>query len=286
MTHVISVVNMKGGVGKTTTTVMLGEFLAGEFGERVLLIDMDPQSSLSITMLGPEQYRLINEAGRTLSSLIEDAIHPDAEPRFNMSRTIAHNASTVKKLSGVDLLPSSLDAIPQQRHLSQMYLAKRTRQKAWEILRDGVEPILDDYTYVLIDCPPSVDLMTMNALVASHAYVIPTLPDVLSTYGVKPLRDEVRKFSEESELPSFLAIGTIVTRYRRSAASDGQVTMMQNMPDRYPRLIGPWVPDTDKISSSAAFRQYPSLKNKYGYRNYKTLWELTANFKQRVEERA
>ena len=94
MTHVISLLNMKGGVGKTTSTVILGEFLAGELGRKVLLVDMDPQISLSITMLGEKQWLLLNGNRFTLAQLFIDALHEDDEQR-NQRRGDGHRGHQV-----------------------------------------------------------------------------------------------------------------------------------------------------------------------------------------------
>lgn len=78
MARVIATINLKGGVGKTTTTAALGEFMAAEFGQRVLLVDLDPQTNLTTMMIGEERWRELNELGRTLATLFHRAVDPDA----------------------------------------------------------------------------------------------------------------------------------------------------------------------------------------------------------------
>ena len=285
MTHVISVLNMKGGVGKTTTTVMLGEFLAGEFGKKVLLIDMDPQISLSITMVGELHWALLNEAGRTLEPMFMDALFTGKrEPKFDVTRALQRNASNVKTVTDLDLLPSSYDVIPLQRHLAVMTVARRSPIKAWDILGPGIAPIVDDYDYVLIDCPPSLEVMTMNALRISQGYVIPTIPDVLSTYGIPLIQEGVGVFAAEVGMEPPKELGIIVTKHvKNSPVHRGQIARMRNN-RMLPPLLSPWVPETSKIAGAAEDQPYGTLKIKYGPQNFKTLWELTEAFRQRVEE--
>lgn len=285
MTHVISVLNMKGGVGKTTTTVMLGEFLAGEFGKKVLLVDMDPQISLSIIMLGEKQWGLVNDANRTLVPMFRDALDAGRqEPRFDVSATVQRNASSVKTVADVDLLPSSYDVIPLQRHLAVMSVAKRGAVKAWDILGPGIAPIRDDYDYVLIDCPPSLEVMTMNALRVSEGYLIPTIPDVLSTYGIPLIQKQVRAFADEVGMAPPAELGVIITKHlKNSPVHRGQLARLRNN-HSVPRLLSPWVPETSKIAGAAEHQPYSTLRVKYGRDNYQALWELTEAFRQRVEE--
>lgn len=283
MTHVISVLNMKGGVGKTTTTVMLGEFLAAERGKQVLLVDMDPQISLSITMLGERQWGLVNDAGYTLAAMFRDAIDSRSQD-FDISRSVYRDASNVKAITDLDLLPMSPAVNDLQPHLDAMSVAKRSPVKVWDILSQAIEPILGDYDYVLIDCPPSFDVMTKNAMRASTGYVVPTIPDVMSTYGIPLLQERVKAFAATVGTPAPEELGIIVTKYQKiSPTHRSQIARLRNSRE-LPTLLDPWVPETSKISGAAEFQQYSTLRTKYGPQNYKGLWELTEGFRQRVEE--
>ncbi len=285
MPHVISVLNMKGGVGKTTTTLMLGEFLAGEFGKKVLLVDMDPQISLSISMLGEDHWTQINEAGATLVPMFLDALLEGrrSAPQFDVEATLQRNASNVQGVTTVDLLPSSYDVIPLQRHLAVMTVAQRSPVKAWDVLRDGVAPIIDDYDYVLIDCPPSLEVMTMNALRISDGYVIPTIPDVLSTYGIPLVLEQVDAFAEEVGMEAPRGYGVIVTKHLRlSSVHRTQIARMRNDLD-LPRLIEPFITETNRIAASAMDEGFPSLRSKYGWDNYRAMHQITDALRKRVE---
>ncbi|SDB81475.1 chromosome partitioning protein [Raineyella antarctica] len=284
MTHVISVLNMKGGVGKTTTTVMLGEFLAAESGKKVLLVDMDPQVSLSITMLGERQWKLVKDGDHTLAALFREALDTARVGGFDIARAVYPNASNVKNVTDVDLLPLSPEVMDLQPHLDALSVAKRSSVKVWDILALGLEPILDDYDYVLIDCPPSLDVMTKNALRASDGYVVPTIPDVLSTYGIPLLQEKVTSFAAQAGIEAPEELGVIVTKHQKISPTHRQQIARLRSNRSLPPLLAPWVPETSKISGAAEFQEYPTLKTKYGATNYKGLWELTEAFRQRVED--
>lgn len=284
MTHVISVLNMKGGVGKTTTTVMLGEFLAAECGKKVLLVDMDPQVSLSITLLGERQWEYLRESGRTLAPMFRDALDTAKDPEFDIARTVYRDASNVKSITEVDLLPLSPEVIDLQPHLAALSVAKRSSVKVWDILANGIEPILDDYDYVLIDCPPSLDVLTKNALRASDGYIVPTIPDVMSTYGIPLLQEKVKEFTAEANIEPPAEYGVIITKHQKISPTHRQHIASLRSSRSIPPLLHPWVPETSKISGAAEFQQYPSLKTKYGSQNFSGLSELTEGFRQRVED--
>ncbi|QGF23023.1 AAA family ATPase [Raineyella fluvialis] len=284
MTHVISVVNMKGGVGKTTTTVMLGEFLAAEYGKRVLLVDMDPQVSLSITMLGELQWRLVRDAGHTAVAMFSDALDTAEVPRFDIARAVYRNASNVKAIHDVDLLPLAPDIIDLQPHLAALSVAKRSSVRVWDILHGALAPILPRYDYVLIDCPPSLDVMTKNALRASSGYLIPTIPDVMSTYGITLLQQKVGEFAEQAGIQRPAELGVIVTKHKlNSSVHTGQVARLRNHPT-WPPMLTPTVPEANQIAGAAEYQQYSTLRMKYGQAHYADLAELTETFRQRVEE--
>ncbi len=109
MARVIATINLKGGVGKTTTTAALAEFMAADFGQRVLLIDLDPQTNLTTMMVGEERWQELNELGWTLATLFDKAVNPSA-PGFDLGKAVQRNVSSVRSVrGGVDLLASSLD---------------------------------------------------------------------------------------------------------------------------------------------------------------------------------
>ena len=213
MTHVISTINLKGGVGKTTTTVALAETLSVENGKRVLVIDLDPQTNATTMLIGEDQWDDLNKKKHTLASLFDDALDPDPDNRnFDLDATLQKRVSDVKD-SNIDLLPSSLDLIDVQDRLATIPSGRFYSINPIELLWRAVKTKLDDYDIVLVDCPPNLGIITWNGLRMSHGYIIPTIPDHLSTYGIPQIVQRVGAFSKEIA-EKIDPLGIVVTKYQ------------------------------------------------------------------------
>lgn len=169
---VIAIVNQKGGVAKTTTTVNLGVGLAKN-GHRVLLLDADPQGSLSVC-LGIKDPDSLNESLATvMTASIEDIELPP-------ETGIIHNNE------GIDLMPSNIE-------LSGVETGLFNTMSREFVLRNYISTVKKNYDYILIDCMPSLGMMTINALVAADSVIIPSQPNFLSTKGLNLLLRSVSK---------------------------------------------------------------------------------------------
>lgn len=160
--RVISLVNQKGGVGKTTTTKNLGAGLVRE-GKRVLLIDLDPQANLTYSLgIRPEN----DDAMRTMYEVLKGTAKLK-------DIILAHD-------NGVKLAPAHINLSASELEL--------TSQAGRElILKEAVQPVLHDYDYILIDCAPSLGILTLNALVASREVFIPLQTEFLAMQGMSKL---------------------------------------------------------------------------------------------------
>ncbi len=287
MTHVISTINLKGGVGKTTTTAALAEFLSAEFKKRVLVVDLDPQTNLTTVLIGEQNWKHLNDSGYTLATLFKDSLRPEDEmPEFDLSKTLQRNVSSVEAVRRVDLLPSSLDLIDVQDHLATMPTGRFYSNNPTDLLRKAIRKILNDYDYVLVDCPPNLGIVTLNGLRISDGYIIPTIPDVLSTYGIPQIQQRVKAFAE-SLGEDITEIGIIVTKYRAASAVHRNTILRLEDDEKLPVVLPTYIPERDKIAGSADFVGRGTLRQKYGYQGeYEALRSMTAEFMELVEEKA
>ncbi|MFZ2526488.1 MAG: ParA family protein [Rhodococcus sp. (in: high G+C Gram-positive bacteria)] len=262
MARIIATINLKGGVGKTTTTAALAEFMAADFGQRVLLIDLDPQTNLTTMMVGEERWKELNELGWTLHTLFRKAVDPSA-PAFDVEKALQRDVSSVTSVKGVDLLASSLDLMDVQEGLSHQQFADPASTRPIEVLRNAITPIADRYDYILVDCPPNLGMLTLNGLRLADGYIIPTIPDILSTYGIPPLQTRVQQFADRVGHP-IREIGLVITKYR-SASNLHRSTIERLQRDkRIANVVPAWIPEATQIAQSADFVAYGTLKRKYG----------------------
>lgn len=170
MCKVIAIANQKGGVAKTTTTVNLGVALA-QRGERVLLVDNDPQGSLTIS-LGQEPDAL----DTTLSSLMEDTIR---EEEICWYKGLLHH-------------PEGVDFVPANLALSGLEVSLVNVMSRETVLRRYLEQIKEHYDYILIDCNPSLGILTVNSLTAADSVLIPVETQYLSARGMVLLMQTIQ----------------------------------------------------------------------------------------------
>jgi len=211
-THIISFINLKGGVGKTTTAVAVAEMLAQEQRKHVLLIDLDPQTNATVTLISEEEWAEMDKDGRTIAQLFEDRLNPHNAPKFNIEKAIKRRVSTINDgIARLDLLPSSIRLIDLQDRIPMIALSGNFTANPLEILRIALAPVIDRYDYIIIDCPPSLGTVTKNGLRISTGYVIPTIPDIVSTWGIYQIVDNVQRFANDlgREIP---ALGIVATK--------------------------------------------------------------------------
>lgn len=262
MTHVISLINLKGGVAKTTTTVALAETLSSQYSKRVLIIDLDPQTNATVMLIGEKKWGKLNIKGYTLATLFKDALSKD-EPEFNLEKTLQKNVSDVKDTK-IDLLPSSLDLIDVQDRLATAPSGQFYSNTPVDFLRKAVKPILENYDIVLIDCPPNLGIITLNGLRISEGYLIPSVPDVLSTYGIPQIVKRVTQFANETA-ESIKPIGIVVTKFQVSSTIHvNGVRRLRSEND--PQVFNTQVRQANQIAAAAEFQVGTrTLKQKYGY---------------------
>ena len=263
MSHVISTINLKGGVGKTTTTVALAEAYSAEMNKKVLVIDLDPQTNATVMLLGEDRWRQLNENEHTLARLFKDALEPDNRV-FDLGATLQERVSDLSS-GRIDLLPSSLDLIDVQDRLATIPSGRFYSVNPVEILWRAVKSRLEDYDVVLIDCPPNLGIITLNGLRMSDGYIIPTIPDHLSTYGIPQIVRRVTAFSEEIA-ESIDPLGVAVTK--RQGNSTVHQTVEQSLRrSKDAPVFEAVIPQANQIAAAAERLPYGrrTFRQKYGY---------------------
>lgn len=173
---VIAITNQKGGVGKTTTTVNLGVGLA-RMGKRVLLLDADPQGSLTVSLGIKNPDELPVSLANIMQAVIDD-------------KPIPENTGILHHDEGVDLLPSNIE-------LSGTEISLFNTMSREYVLRSYLDGVKIGYDYVLIDCMPSLGMMTINALSAADSVIIPSQPSFLSTKGLNLLMHSIARVKKQ-----------------------------------------------------------------------------------------
>jgi chromosome partitioning protein len=185
--RVVAICNQKGGVGKTTTTINLGAALA-EHGRRVLLVDFDPQGALAVG-LGIQPH----DIDSTVYNLVMD------------DGTAPEDVLLKTKVDGMDLLPSNIDLSGAEVQL----VAEVGREY---VLGGVLEPLLPGYDIVLIDCQPSLGLLTINALAAAHGVLVPLECEYFAMRGVALLMETIEKVTKRLN-PKLTIDGLLATMY-------------------------------------------------------------------------
>jgi len=244
--RILAVCNQKGGVGKTTSTINLGAALA-EQGRRVLLVDFDPQGALSVG-LGVNPMQL----DRTVYSLLMDR-------RVSVDDVLLKTA-----IAGLDLLPSNIDLSAAEVQLVGEVARELTLARA-------LASVVRDYDFVLIDCQPSLGLLTVNALTAAHGVIIPLECEYFALRGVALLTDTIDKVRERLN-PLLQLEGILATMYdgrtlhgREVLArlverfGDAVFHSVINRTVKFPETTVAGEPITEYASSSAGAAAYRQL---------------------------
>ena len=241
-TTVISFINLKGGVGKTTSAVNVAATLAKreiKSGEKskpasVLLIDLDPQSNASLTLLNKEQYAEIDKTNKTLYQLFENEISRDDD-----SETFDLGDIRVTPIEGLnlDLLPSSLKLIDIQDKLVGYH---RYYLSATDILFNALHKLKNPegkaYTHIIFDCPPSLGLITLNALSLSRYFIVPTLLDAYSHWGLDKIVERVDRLKRCKAYCEVELLGVLYSKV------DTKTTIENN---KWDGEFQKWVPEFD-----------------------------------------
>lgn len=231
MAKIISIINYKGGVGKTTITLQLGVGLATLHEKRVLMVDLDPQCSLSLSTVDEHYWADWLERKGSVINVVRsfyESETPELDPAWIIENALDRAWDNLPgNTAGLDLLPSHLD-LPEYemrlmskkpRHIGSMeefYLQR------YLLLKEALAPLRKKYDYILFDCPPNIYLISGNAIIASDYFLVPTIPDFISCYGIpfilqhiKNMQAEVRERGVQSQARN---LGIVRNRVRQAGA--------------------------------------------------------------------
>lgn len=284
---IVAMINRKGGVGKTTLTIALADFLSTIHARNILVIDVDPQANASLALLGPDHWEDADTQKHTVADIFERAMSPkparnsgDATP---MIREVRRSRGCLGRLS---VIPSSprLQTI-EERTLEGDPAWRYAMGSPYLVLHQALFGLANDYDDVLIDCPPSVSIVTLNALTLAAGYLIPTTPDHIATIGIPQI---VQKMTDHSNnlRRSTVRYGTVVNRFRRSAfLHQAKLDELRNDPNCEP-VWDTIVPDTVRGQESMNTEATElTLKSRYGggtHGLYQAFESLAAEFLARI----
>ena len=203
MGTIISTVNMKGGVGKTTLTVNLATCLAKRHQKRVLVLDLDSQISATLSLVSPHEFAKLRKKRRTLSYLLDNVINPNPWSKLEIEDIIVPK---ICDIDGLELLPGDIELydefqVSQMLHQRAIEHGEQEFKKVWDnferiLIKQIIEPVIDNYDFIILDCAPGYNLLTRSGIAASNLYLLPARPEPLSLVGIQLLERRIAKLKE------------------------------------------------------------------------------------------
>lgn len=244
MKAIIAVANQKGGTAKTTTVVHLGSGLA-DMGERVLMVDLDPQGHLA------EAFGIVSDQ---LTAEISDVLEG--------SRRIGDIIIS-------DIRPN-LDLAPSNIRLSDMELTLVNLRFREYRLKKALEPVLSSYDYIVLDCPPSLGLLTVNGLIAATHVLIPMAAEYLSMLGVSLLLKTIETIKQEANT-GLEVLGIVPTHYKRTVHAREVVARLAQELDGRVNIFDPAINDSTRFKEATGqgktvFELAPEIEGAQAYR--------------------
>lgn len=226
MGHVIATANMKGGVGKTTLSVNIATCLAKNHGKRVLVLDLDTQISATLSLMSPVDFAKLRKQRKTFRYLIDEIINPQKKQKYSINDIIQ---PSVCRLEGLDLLPGDIDlydefVVSEMLHQQAVTIGEKDFENIWNrferiLLAKVLEPVREQYDFIILDCAPGYNLLTRSALATSDFYVLPAKPEPLSVVGIQLLERRIARLKESHEQETNINVQMLGIVFTMSNAS-------------------------------------------------------------------
>jgi chromosome partitioning protein len=256
-TRIIAIANQKGGVAKTTSTLNLAAGLAAR-EKRVLVVDLDPQGGSGVS---------IGVATDSLNKTVYNVLINDE---------VGFPDIIMKTKFGFDLAPSNIDLAGAEIELKQLLASE-------QVLKRKLEEILDDYDYVLLDCPPSLGMLTINALTAAKEVLIPMAMELLALRGLDMLSQTIGKIRAITN-PELQYLGMLPTKYDKTTLNSKEIftALQASAHNAGIRVFNTYIPLTVRITESPRFKApiIVQLPTHEGATAYMTVVEEIINGKQ------
>ena len=312
MTKRVSVINFKGGVGKTALALHLATGLSWYHKKRVLLVDVDHQSTLSLICLKGKEWNKAVDDGRTINAIFQ---HFTTQNVPLPGKDIICKKPYKSYYPNLDLIPATLQLDETELDLTSTTVGdpiesewnKRTLICKW-IEENNVD---EDYDYIIFDCPPATKLVTQNVIATSHGYIIPAIPDAVSTRGIPHLKERVftkidRKFSGLAEylnakgkkiyntyIPSTKLTGIVICKIKThgmaySGYTSDHTHHLNNIKTMFPKdLVEPYIVEgvgvPECLSRGYPVYDYPDTQNVKNRQFVELFKTLTSNLKKRID---
>jgi chromosome partitioning protein len=301
MAKVLDIINFKGGVGKTTLTLNIGVGLAKYHSQKVLLVDLDPQTNLTLSLISFKEWKTFVDKNGSIKDLFDAFMNRDLT--YSIRNSIVKkpvNVDGVKTIPNLDLLPSHLSMLLIDLHLAKSFVMMGEFEDKWQemwehrsILSKGLADIKDEYDIIIIDCPPNFNIVTQNAIFAGDYYIVPAIPDYLSLLGLKVMDGLVREIDSigekiadklEKKYSKTEMLGIVFNRVK--TGSTGPVHLhhskMKQIEEMYPKkMFENYITDSISIPESLGecipIAEYKNPKSANAQEQFKYLTEEIFN---------
>lgn len=249
----ISFINMKGGVGKTTTVVEVGTILAKEYSKKVLIIDLDPQTNATFSLMGLSEWEKIKDTSTIADVLGMNKGYSLRDDEYNINNAIVKNVCNIE---GLDLIPS---------HIELTFLDLDLSGQAGReiILQNQLKKCDIEYDFILIDCPPNLTLAPQNALVVSDYLIVPVIPEFYPSIGLPLLINRVKQLKKRLPDCSVEFLGVVFTKVKTSTRNHTHLMdeIRKTCESLEIEAFQSVIPETVRISEAATRNKPASLVN-------------------------